>query len=49
MKNNADPVFITINPWTLEANDELNNADGELTHSFTDAWVYIDNRPNWNF
>lgn len=41
-KNLDQPAYLEIKPWKLEANPLLNNGDGELTHYFTDAWVYID-------
>lgn len=43
MKNNPDPVWLKVNEWTLEANFDPISNPGELTHNFTDAWVYIDN------
>lgn len=43
MKNNPDPTWLKVNEWTLEANFDPIADPGELTHNFTDAWVYIDN------
>lgn len=43
VKNNPDPSWLEVTEWTLEANG-LNNVEGELTHNFTDAWVYVDNK-----
>lgn len=43
IKNNPDPVWIEINPWTLEANPNAGEPAGELTESITDAWVFVDN------
>lgn len=44
VKNNPDPSWLQVNAWTLEANASLNGEEGELTHSITDAWVYIDDK-----
>lgn len=41
IKNNPDPSWIEITPWTLVANSNSQYPTGELTHSFTDAWVYV--------
>ncbi len=41
IKNNPDPSWIEITPWTLVANANSQYPTGELTHSFTDAWVYV--------
>ena len=43
IKNNPDPVWIEINEWQLQANPNAVVPAGELTESFTDAWVYINN------
>lgn len=43
MKNNPDPTWLKVNGWTLEDNFDPISDPGELTHNFTDAWVYIDN------
>lgn len=43
MKNNPDPTWLKVNSWTLEDNFDPVSDPGELTHNFTDAWVYIDN------
>lgn len=43
IKNNPDPAWLEVNEWTLEANIDPISNTGELTHNFTDAWVYIDN------
>lgn len=43
VKNNPDPVWLKVNAWTLEDNFDPIADPGELTHNFTDAWVYIDN------
>lgn len=42
VKNNPDPSWLKINEWTLEANSNVTpGTAGVLTHSFTDARVYI--------
>lgn len=41
VKNNALPVFLEIDSWTLEANPSLNGKDGELFHGFNVAAVYV--------
>ncbi len=43
VKNNEDPSWIEISEWTLEANSAATpGIAGELTHNFSDAWVYVD-------
>lgn len=44
IKNNPDPFWLEVNEWTLEANGDLQLAEGELTHNFTEAWVYVDDK-----
>jgi hypothetical protein len=41
VKNNPLPVFLQINAWTLNDNPNITE-EGELTHNFSNAWVYID-------
>ena len=41
VKNNPDPSWLYIDKWTLVANPELSGAEGELSQSITEAWVYI--------
>lgn len=41
VKNNADPAWLEVTEWTLLSNTSLSGAEGELTHNFSDAWVYI--------
>lgn len=41
VKNNPSPAWIQVNEWTLIANADLSGAEGELTHNFSDAWVYV--------
>jgi hypothetical protein len=42
VKNNPDPSWLEVTEWTLLSNTGLSGAEGELTHNFSDAWVYID-------
>jgi hypothetical protein len=42
VKNNPDPSWLEVKEWTLLSNTGLSGAEGELTHNFSDAWVYID-------
>lgn len=44
VKNNPDPSWLEVNEWTLESNAINVSNEGELTHNFTDAWVFIDNK-----
>lgn len=44
IKNNPDPFWLEVNEWTLESNDNLGFDQGELTHNFTEAWVYVDDK-----
>ncbi len=44
IKNNPDPSWIEITPWTLVANSNSQYPTGELTHSFSDAWVYVNDK-----
>ncbi|GAA0875392.1 hypothetical protein GCM10009118_18010 [Wandonia haliotis] len=36
------PTFLKINDFILEENPSASSLQGELTHNFSDAWVYID-------
>lgn len=42
VKNNADPSWIYINKWTLQANKT--NLEGELTENVTDVYLLVDNQ-----
>lgn len=42
VKNNPDPAWIEVTEWQLVANPGEQYPTGELTESFTDAWLYID-------
>lgn len=44
LKNNPDPSWLEVNTWTLEANTSAAMNPGELTHNFTDAWVYVNDK-----
>jgi hypothetical protein len=44
IKNNPDPSWIRIEKWELLANPLLNTSEGELTHNFSDVWLYIDDK-----
>jgi hypothetical protein len=41
IKNNPDPAWLEVGEWTLEQNANSQYPTGELTHNFTDAWVYV--------
>jgi hypothetical protein len=40
VKNNPDPTWLEIKPWTLEANPTLNGSEKVLTSDFGYAWVF---------
>ena len=42
IKNNPNPSWLYISPWTLNANPSLSGAEGELTQNFSEAFVYVD-------
>jgi len=42
VKNNPDPSWLEVTAWTLE--DTIGLDDRELTHDFSDAWVYVDDK-----
>lgn len=44
VKNNPQPVWLVINEWTLQTNLNANDEQGEMTHNFSDVWVYVDNK-----
>ncbi len=44
IKNNPDPSWLEVTAWTLQANSELSNSEGELTHNISEAWVFIDDQ-----
>jgi hypothetical protein len=43
VKNVSNPSWLKINNWTLNENPNAENIQGEMTHNFTDAWVYAKN------
>ena len=44
VKNNPDPAWLEVSQWTLETNPNSQYPTGELTHNFTDAWVFINGK-----
>jgi hypothetical protein len=45
VKNNALPVFLEINNWTLNSNGAIDENDPKaLTHNFSDVWIYVDGK-----
>ena len=42
LKNNPEPAYLEVNQWTLQSNTALSGNEGELSHNFSEAWVYID-------
>lgn len=44
VKNNPEPVWLEINEWTLQSNPNATDDQGEMTHNFSDVWVYVDNK-----
>jgi hypothetical protein len=47
VRNNPKPIWLEINQWSIESNPELvtNGQEPEfLSHNFTEAWVYVDNK-----
>jgi hypothetical protein len=44
IKNNEDPAWIEVNSWTLQHNPNALFPEGEMTHNFTDAWVYVNGK-----
>jgi hypothetical protein len=43
VKNNPDPAWIEILPWTVENNPNLGEEYQGSFHNFSNAWVYVDN------
>lgn len=41
VKNNPDPSWLEVNEWTLLSNAGLSGSEGELTHNFSEAWLYV--------
>lgn len=44
VKNNPDPAWLEVTQWTLLENQDLINIEGELSHNFSDAWVYVNDQ-----
>lgn len=45
VRNNPKPIWLKINAWQLQENTDPTAEDpGDITHNFTDAWVYVDNK-----
>ena len=44
VKNNPQPVWLEINERTLQSNPNATDEQGEMTHNFSDVWVYVDNK-----
>jgi hypothetical protein len=44
VKNNPDPAWLEVTEWTLLENQDLINIEGELSHNFSDAWVYVNDQ-----
>ena len=44
VKNNALPVWLEINEWTLDSNPSSVESPGALTHNFSDVWIYVDGK-----
>ena len=44
IKNNPEPSWLEVNSWVLEANPDSQYPVGELTHNFSDAWVFVDDQ-----
>ncbi|MBU2019534.1 MAG: hypothetical protein KJ941_07805 [Bacteroidetes bacterium] len=44
VKNNPAPVWLEINPWTLEVNPNASDEAGELSHGFTNVKVFVNDQ-----
>lgn len=44
VKNNPEPVWLSIDKWVLEENPDMENPPGELTQNLSEVWVYVDNK-----
>jgi hypothetical protein len=42
LKNNPQPAWLEVTQWTLQSNPGLSGNEGELSHNFSEAWVYVD-------
>ena len=44
VKNNPEPVWLSLDKWTLEANPTQVDDAGQLTQNLSEVWVYVDNK-----
>lgn len=44
VKNNPEPVWLSLDKWTLEANSTQVDDAGQLTQNLSEVWVYVDNK-----
>ena len=45
VRNNPEPSWLEVTEWTMESNAiGVVGEEGVITHNFTDAWVFIDNK-----
>lgn len=44
VKNNPDPVWLTINEWTLNSNGNNLEEPLMLTDNLSEVWLYVDNK-----
>lgn len=44
VRNNPLPIWLEINEWTLNENVAALDDQGEMTHNFSDVWVYVDDK-----
>lgn len=44
VKNNPEPVWLSIDSWVLNENPDPGLEEGDLSHNFTDVRVYVDNK-----
>lgn len=44
VKNNPEPVWLSLDKWVLEANPTQVNDAGQLTQNLSEVWVYVDNK-----
>jgi len=44
VKNNEKPVWISVDKWVLDPSDSPQSDIGQLTHNFSEVWVYVDNK-----
>lgn len=44
VKNNPLPVWLEITEWSLVNNPDMQEGPGYLSHNFSEAWIYVDNK-----